>query len=125
EARAALDDRHMPRVAGGGHDHAPLQCQETHLLNGPEAVVVPELIRQRRRDVFGGLVQAAIPLLSVTRRARRGVRLHFRPQRLVGGPDLTGTEQVICAGSPKRERMSWYAPSCKPTWLLIFPCAKA
>jgi len=90
KARAVLDERHLPRVAGVGQDGAPLQRQETHLLVGLEAVLMAELIRQRRRDVRGSLVESAIALLGAPNRSRRGVRLQLGPQRLGGGSDLAG-----------------------------------
>ena len=52
DAGAVLDEGHMPVIARVGHDHPPIQGQDAHLLLSLEAVVVPELVGQRGRDIL-------------------------------------------------------------------------
>jgi hypothetical protein len=70
--------------------HAPVQRQDAHPLLGLEAVIVPELVGQRGRDIVGRLVESPIALLRLARCTGGGVGLHLGPQRLVGGAYLAG-----------------------------------
>ena len=81
---------HVVVVASIGQDDPSGQCQDAHPVVRLEAVVMPQLIGQRRGDVLGRTVQSLVAFLRQPCTAVGSVLLGARPEHLVGGSYLSG-----------------------------------
>src|SRR5258708_3225762 len=90
DMRILLYQGHVVSIACVGHNHAPIQGQDAHLVSGLQAVIPVVVIGQRGRNILGGLIQALVAFLGDACFAERGVLLHLGPERLIGGSNLTG-----------------------------------
>src|SRR5438132_11757 len=87
---ALVDERNMFGIPRIGHNHAPIQGQDTYLLVTLEAVVMSKLIGQGGIYVLGRLIESLIEFLGQPSFTCSVVLLDLCPQRLVGGPHLAG-----------------------------------
>lgn len=85
-----LDQGDMLAVSGIGEDDAPTERQDTHPVLRLETVVVSQLVSQRGRDVRGWLIQPLVAFLREARFPICCVLFDARPERFVGGSNLTG-----------------------------------
>ncbi len=84
-----LNEGHVLAVSGIGNNHTTIKGKDAHPLLCLETVVPLVVVGQGRRNIFGRLVQALVPLLSQTSLACESVLLHLRPQPFVGRTHLT------------------------------------
>ena len=91
----------MLRVPRIGHDHPPIQGQDTEVLFVFEAVVLLVLIGKCRRDVLGRFVQSLLAFLGLACLPMGSVLLDLRPERFVGSPNLTGDRAGHLRGQMK------------------------
>src|SRR6266571_2696061 len=89
DACSLLEKSHVLTISAVWHNHAPIQTQETDLLPLLEAIIMPQLVGQRGRDILGSLIKPFIAFLGQTGLACSHILFDLRPQGFVGGTHLT------------------------------------
>ena len=89
EMRPLLHQRKVLTVARIGHEHAPRERQDTHLLLRLQAIVAVVVVVERRGGVRWWLIESLVAFGGDTRLASFGIPPDLGPQGFVGSPDLT------------------------------------
>src|SRR5258708_3014833 len=84
-----MQQRHMFGIPLIGQNQAPDGSQDAHALARFQGIIAAITVGERGGNIPGGAIQALKALFGVALRSGFRVLVPLRPERLIGGPNLT------------------------------------